>query len=152
MVWDRSFDLLQCTVPFPPTQTGAGLRGMNISTDIITGPYFCHKTRVKVLFTFWGCVASVHVYWCFNRYMLPLASLKPPEMQNIASGVSTLSRGRISPPPPFLFLISSSMQLLHPNQVLIFHLQIWEWGAQGMCSPPPHVSVLHLSIHCCLVS
>jgi len=29
------------------------------------------------------------------RHTLPLVSLKPPEMQNIASGVSTLSRGKI---------------------------------------------------------
>lgn len=48
MVWDRSFDLLQCTVPFPLTQTGAGLRGMNILTDIVTGPYFCHKSKGSV--------------------------------------------------------------------------------------------------------
>lgn len=34
---------LQCTVPFPLIQTGTGLRGMNILTDIVTGPYFCHR-------------------------------------------------------------------------------------------------------------
>lgn len=39
----QEFDLLQCTVPFPLTQTGAGLRGINILTGIDTGPYFGHR-------------------------------------------------------------------------------------------------------------